>query len=257
MRSVKLQMGKRTVRLRGEKGGEAAIKFEKEGKNMKLKEEDKSSISATSTPVKAGKEAALDLDLSLTTCKGEGERMSPVPEEDSGYASFLAHSPSPDTSPTLEQALLLPHLDEQEGQEWTELYTQHLDSDYDLSDLVRCLKIKCGPLPPPPSSPPTSLSEIAASPRKLFGDFSPPPPPSTILPPLPPRIGWRAPPPTLPVSSTPSSKPEEEEEVETPPSIWSGQLPPKTRRNPSFSNKIFLGGVPWDVTEASLVQAFR
>ena len=165
-------------------------------------------ISATSTPVKAGKEVALDLDLSLTTCKGEVERMSPVPEEDSGYASFLAQSPSPDTSPTLEQAFLLPLLDEQEGQKWTELYTQHLDSDYDLSDLVRCLKIKCGPLSSPASSPPTSLSEIAVSPHKLFGDFSPAPPSSTILPPLPPRIGWRAPPPTLPVSSTPSFKPE-------------------------------------------------
>ena len=182
--------------------------------------------------------------------------MSPVPEEDSGYDSLLVHSspPSPETSPTLEQALLLPLLDEQEGLEWADLYSRHLDSDYDLSDLVKCLKIKCGPLPSPVLSPPTSISDIAISPRKLFGRISPTlPPPSTTLPPLPPRLSWRAPPAARP----PPTSEEEALEVETPPSTWSGHLPPRTRRNPSFSNKIFLGGVPWDVTEASLVQAFR
>ena len=249
-------MGKRSMRLKSEKGGEVPIKLEKEERTMNLKDIE-SGISATSTPLKASKKATLppplDLDLSITTSEGAGKRMSPVPEEeDSGYSSFLAHSP--ETSPTLEQALLLPLLDEQEGRRWTDLYTQHLDSDYDLDDLVRCLKIKCGPLPvlPPSTSPPTSLSEIAASPFKLFGNFSSSL--SSKLPPLPPKLGWKGPPSTHSGSPTPSSKPEE---VETPPSVWSGQLPPKTRRNPSFSNKIFLGGVPWDVTEASLVQAFR
>ena len=76
---------------------------------------------------------------------------------------------------------------------------------------------------------------------------------SSGKPPLPPRLSWRAPPAARP----PPTSEEEALEVETPPSTWSGHLPPKTRRNPSFSNKIFLGGVPWDVTEASLVQAFR
>merc|ERR1719369_2765905 len=37
---------------------------------------------------------------------------------------------------------------------------------------------------------------------------------------------------------------------------WSGQLPPRKHKNPVFSSKIFLGGVPWDVTEISLIQAF-
>merc|ERR1719186_1936762 len=37
---------------------------------------------------------------------------------------------------------------------------------------------------------------------------------------------------------------------------WSGQLPPRRHKNPVFSCKIFLGGVPWDVTESSLIQAF-
>jgi len=38
---------------------------------------------------------------------------------------------------------------------------------------------------------------------------------------------------------------------------WSGQLPPRNYKNPIYSNKIFLGGVPWDITEAGLQQAFR
>jgi len=38
---------------------------------------------------------------------------------------------------------------------------------------------------------------------------------------------------------------------------WSGQLPPRSHKNPIFSCKIFLGGVPWDLTESSLVQAFK
>ena len=220
---------------------------------------DETGITATSTPLKMLKDKGLlrPLDINQSNCtRGGGEPMSPVPEEDSGYDSLLVHSPppSPQTSPTLEQALLLPLLDEQEGLEWADLYTQHLDSDYDLSNLVKCLKIKCGPLPPPVLSPTTSISDIAISPRKLFGRISPtPPPPSTTLPPLPPRLSWRAPPSARP----PPTSEEEALEVETPPSTWSGHLPPKTRRNPSFSNKIFLGGVPWDVTEASLVQAFR
>ena len=39
---------------------------------------------------------------------------------------------------------------------------------------------------------------------------------------------------------------------------WSGKLPPP-RRSPGpqvYSNKVFLGGVPWDVTELCLVEAF-
>ena len=40
---------------------------------------------------------------------------------------------------------------------------------------------------------------------------------------------------------------------------WSGQLPHRSSTaapNSSYSTKIFLGGVPWDVTETSLIQAF-
>lgn len=30
---------------------------------------------------------------------------------------------------------------------------------------------------------------------------------------------------------------------------WSGQLPPRNYKNPMYSCKVFLGGVPWDITE--------
>ncbi|KAB0369276.1 hypothetical protein FD755_019281 [Muntiacus reevesi] len=38
---------------------------------------------------------------------------------------------------------------------------------------------------------------------------------------------------------------------------WSGQLPPRNYKNPIYSCKVFLGGVPWDITEAGLVNTFR
>ncbi|XP_050294352.1 cytoplasmic polyadenylation element-binding protein 1 isoform X2 [Anthonomus grandis grandis] len=38
---------------------------------------------------------------------------------------------------------------------------------------------------------------------------------------------------------------------------WSGVLPAQTVKSAGFSSKVFLGGVPWDITEQCLVQAFR
>ncbi|XP_014817101.1 PREDICTED: cytoplasmic polyadenylation element-binding protein 1 isoform X1 [Calidris pugnax] len=38
---------------------------------------------------------------------------------------------------------------------------------------------------------------------------------------------------------------------------WSGQLPPRHYKNPTYSCKVFLGGVPWDITEAGLINTFR
>ncbi|KAM9496276.1 cytoplasmic polyadenylation element-binding protein 1a isoform 2-T2 [Clarias gariepinus] len=37
---------------------------------------------------------------------------------------------------------------------------------------------------------------------------------------------------------------------------WAGQLPPRIYKNPIYSCKVFLGGVPWDVTESSLLNTF-
>uniref|UniRef100_A0A5S6Q7E1 RRM domain-containing protein n=1 Tax=Trichuris muris TaxID=70415 RepID=A0A5S6Q7E1_TRIMR len=38
---------------------------------------------------------------------------------------------------------------------------------------------------------------------------------------------------------------------------WSGPLPPKMHQNPVYSCKVFVGGVPWDITEPSLINAFK
>jgi len=37
--------------------------------------------------------------------------------------------------------------------------------------------------------------------------------------------------------------------ISEPTCTWSGQLPMKIHRNPAYSCKVFLGGVPWDITE--------
>uniref|UniRef100_A0A672R919 Cytoplasmic polyadenylation element-binding protein 1-like n=1 Tax=Sinocyclocheilus grahami TaxID=75366 RepID=A0A672R919_SINGR len=37
---------------------------------------------------------------------------------------------------------------------------------------------------------------------------------------------------------------------------WEGCLPPRHYKNPVYSCKVFLGGVPWDITEASLLNTF-
>ncbi|XP_074661288.1 uncharacterized protein LOC141913956 isoform X2 [Tubulanus polymorphus] len=38
---------------------------------------------------------------------------------------------------------------------------------------------------------------------------------------------------------------------------WSGQLPRRVYKNPVYSCKVFLGGVPWDITEAGLQACFK
>lgn len=37
---------------------------------------------------------------------------------------------------------------------------------------------------------------------------------------------------------------------------WFGELPPRDYTSPTFSRKIFVGGVPWDITEAALKDSF-
>lgn len=38
---------------------------------------------------------------------------------------------------------------------------------------------------------------------------------------------------------------------------WHGQLPPRNQKNLQYSCKVFLGGVPWDITESTLVSTFK
>lgn len=39
--------------------------------------------------------------------------------------------------------------------------------------------------------------------------------------------------------------------------VWTGELPPRNYSHPVFSCKIFVGGVPWDITEDALLDAFN
>lgn len=38
---------------------------------------------------------------------------------------------------------------------------------------------------------------------------------------------------------------------------WSGLLPHRTRKPSGYSSKVFLGGVPWDITESLLIATFK
>lgn len=200
------------------------------------------------------------------------------------------YSVEPSSSPTLEQVLLLEE-DLQEQEHWFDLYTQHTESDYDLAELVSSLNMKMGRLDVPPSSP-TDPSYIITSSSKLFGPF-----PTSRNPPSRPRLPskpqWEkqddpniastrsnldsstslssvTPPINLPFiedpqepvlfdSSVPvsSGDPPPSPHTDPPLCTWTGRLPTRVLRNPTFSSKIFLGGVPWDVTESSLAQAFK
>ncbi|XP_026115675.1 cytoplasmic polyadenylation element-binding protein 1-like isoform X2 [Carassius auratus] len=44
--------------------------------------------------------------------------------------------------------------------------------------------------------------------------------------------------------------------VNEPTYTWEGSLPLRNYKNPVYSCKVFLGGVPWDITEASLLNTF-
>lgn len=41
-----------------------------------------------------------------------------------------------------------------------------------------------------------------------------------------------------------------------PDASWHGELPPRDYTSPTFSRKIFVGGVPWDITETALKDSF-
>ncbi|VDM29627.1 unnamed protein product [Toxocara canis] len=38
------------------------------------------------------------------------------------------------------------------------------------------------------------------------------------------------------------------------PRVWNGELLPRTYNNPVFSCKVFVGGIPWDITEQAVVE---
>lgn len=253
-------------------------------------------MTSTSTPRKqCGREPTMQYISELspvnrkkTDIKKTVSLLSPLHESleeaESGFFSFSTtlqnscYSPSTSpikdsNSPTLEQALLSEQ-DQEEQQYWKQIYTQETESDYDLSELVRSLRIQTGSLAPPlPASPTSPPANLILSSDKLFGNL-----PSSLTSPVKPRLpsrpDWQSkdnPGPSSPEGTIEIKYPVSAEEINRVPSpvlvstspadvslsTWTGRLPPKVLRNPSFSSKIFLGGVPWDVTEASLVQAFK
>lgn len=38
---------------------------------------------------------------------------------------------------------------------------------------------------------------------------------------------------------------------------WSGVLPQRTQKPTGYSSKVFLGGLPWDITESLLIATFK
>ncbi|CAL8129645.1 unnamed protein product [Orchesella dallaii] len=46
-------------------------------------------------------------------------------------------------------------------------------------------------------------------------------------------------------------------EYKVAPQTWHGILPPRNHRNATYSNKVFLGGLPWDIMENTLMHTFR
>ncbi|CAJ0593858.1 unnamed protein product [Cylicocyclus nassatus] len=61
---------------------------------------------------------------------------------------------------------------------------------------------------------------------------------------------------TPPAAASERKKSPENENQAYPGYLWSGELPPRNYSNPTFSSKIFVGGVPWDITETALIDAF-
>jgi len=174
------------------------------------------------------------------------------------------------SSPDLSEALLLC------SEQGTDSGLSSCSPDYSLDSLVRSLSLKCAlPLPPPPSPSPPCQAYVR-SPAQLFGDAAATSVDDryecaasaahTDIPPIKkPLLSFSRSPvypepaysyTTVPSVPQPLSKDAELGEVETV-CTWSGQLPPPRHSSPSYSCKIFVGGVPWDVTELALIQAFN
>jgi cytoplasmic polyadenylation element-binding protein len=189
-------------------------------------------------------------------------------------------------SPTLDQAILMGSRGRSRGRSDSDRIFMDsgfydMSPDYDLAELVQALNLKSGPLAPPSTPSPPSPTYVK-SPSSLFGpEFlsanflgsnsrrrplptiseTCPPPPSASFPllspvyPEGPMYPAFSPSPTLldQAALLDESLSSQQDSSCT----WSGQLPPNRHKNPVYSCKIFVGGVPWDVTEFSLIQAFK
>ena len=205
--------------------------------------------------------------------------------QDSSYSSGsswsnVSSSPliSESGSPTLDQVLLMGCGDRDRRFPRLGLSPQlsRSSSDYDISDILAAIKTKEGPLQAPQTPSPDANSYVR-NPESLFGLETLQrclyQPRKEICKPglasiteaesdqslsRTPREYYSSG--LSPGMTTMSLSPQ----LESPELVfecqssvtWSGNIPQRHHQNPRYSAKIFLGGVPWDVTEMSLVQAF-
>ena len=215
----------------------------------------------------------------ISSVRGGGRRVAL--SQDSSTWSNISNSSvvSEAGSPTLDQVLLMGSADKMRLPRLLpspQLSTS--SSDYDISEMLASIKMKEGPLPSP-LTPSPDASTYRRNPESLFGL-------ETLQRSLyqPRRESCK---PSLAsitesevsecLSSTPreyyssglspgitgyslsphSDSPEPLFVCQSSTVTWSGNFPQRLHHNkPRYSAKIFLGGVPWDVTEISLVQAF-
>ena len=181
-------------------------------------------------------------------------------------------------SPTLDQVLLMGRADKLRRFPRVGISPQlsRSSSDYDISDMLAAIKMKEGPLQSPQTSP--DASSYIRNPESLFGletlqrclyqprkesckpglasiseaecDGSLSTTPREYY-----SSGLSPGMTTFPLTPQLDS-PEQVLVCQSSSVTWSGNIPQRQHQHPRYSAKIFLGGVPWDVTEISLVQAF-
>ena len=210
-----------------------------------------------------------------------GERRAGLSQDCSTWSNISSSSVlSESSSPTLDQVLLMGSSDKMRLPSL--LLSPQLSrssSDYDISEMLASIKMREGPLQSPLTPSPDART-CSRNPESLFGLETLQrslyqPRRESCKPSLAsiteseadqslsstPREYYSSglSPGTRPFSlAAPLESPEPVFVCQSSTVTWSGNFPQRLHHHhkPRYSAKIFLGGVPWDVTEMSLVQAF-
>jgi len=209
-------------------------------------------------------------------CPKGGASRESTPESDAGYGTSLNMSASPDHSlAELVRAMKLKSGGEEGLKEDSLVHPQHqlpsiLETDPAVAEAVRSAE----PFHPQPMMPqgPNLLQTLfglpsmsPSGPRQQLGAH--PHVHSQYIPThhLPPFPAGGPLPGAFHASADPFALERAAKQYRTAASVseaactWSGQLPAPGRSQgpPLYSSKVFLGGVPWDLTDKCLSQAFR